>query len=224
MMSLPRPWRFAATRRAGHCAEANPVATAFRRPRASAPAAGERLVVTSRHLPAAQPFERAPPAPRGAARRRRRSGRPILSHGRPRLRLLPSHRPRREAHIAGDRCASCAVMRQGLCLRPNAPNNDGGIQMCEVCGNAQHEPQVSRRDFLRTGALAALVPWSMGVAIAADPPAPGAPPPPNTIAPADALKRLMDGNARYATTRRTSATSHRAAPPVCWGSIRSPRS
>src|SRR5207247_5505182 len=70
--------------------------------------------------------------------------------------------------------------------------------MCDVCGDAQHELQVSRRDFLRTGALAALVPWSMGVAIAADPPAPGAPPPPNRIAPADALTRLMDGNARYA--------------------------
>ena len=70
--------------------------------------------------------------------------------------------------------------------------------MCHVCGDAQHEPEVSRRDFLRTGALAALVSSSMGVAIAADPPAPGAPPPANAIAPADALKRLMDGNARYA--------------------------
>ena len=66
--------------------------------------------------------------------------------------------------------------------------------MCDVCGDAQHEPQVSRRDFLRTGALAALVPWSVGVAIAADPPAPGAPPLPNAIAPADALKRLMEGD------------------------------
>src|SRR5205809_1750265 len=69
--------------------------------------------------------------------------------------------------------------------------------MCDVCGDAQHEPHVSRRHFLRTGALVATVPWSMGVAIAADPPAPGAPPPANAIAPADALKRLMDGNARY---------------------------
>jgi len=69
--------------------------------------------------------------------------------------------------------------------------------MCDVCGDAQHEPEVSRRDFLRTGALAALVPWSMGVAFAADPPKPGAAPPANAIAPADALKRLMDGNARY---------------------------
>src|SRR5207245_8557054 len=77
-------------------------------------------------------------------------------------------------------------------------NDDGGIQMCDVCGDAQHEPQVSRRDFLRTGALAALVPWSIGAAIAADPPVAGAPPKANAIAPADALKRLMDGNARYA--------------------------
>jgi carbonic anhydrase len=46
--------------------------------------------------------------------------------------------------------------------------------------------------------LAALVPWSVGAALAADPPAPGAPPRPNAISPAEALKRLMDGNARYA--------------------------
>ena len=39
--------------------------------------------------------------------------------------------------------------------------------MCDVCGDAQHEPRVSRRDFLKTGALAALVPWSIGAAIAA---------------------------------------------------------
>jgi carbonic anhydrase len=90
--------------------------------------------------------------------------------------------------------------------------------MCDVCGDAQHEPQVSRRDFLRTSALAALVPWSlvpwcMGVAIAADPPAPGTPPPPNAIAPADALKRLMDGNARYAanTPNQRDFSSGRAA-------------
>ena len=72
--------------------------------------------------------------------------------------------------------------------------------MCDACGDAQHEPeaQVSRRDFLRTGALAALVPWSIGAAFAADPPAPGAPMAANAIAPADALKRLAEGNARYA--------------------------
>lgn len=70
--------------------------------------------------------------------------------------------------------------------------------MCELCGDAQHEVAFSRRDFLRTGALAALAPWSIGAALAADPPAPGAAPPPNAIAPADALKRIMEGNARYA--------------------------
>ena len=70
--------------------------------------------------------------------------------------------------------------------------------MCGVCGNAKHESRVSRRDFLRTGALAALVPLGMNVAHAADAPAKGAPPPQNAISPADALKRIMDGNARYA--------------------------
>ena len=85
--------------------------------------------------------------------------------------------------------------------------------MCDVCGDAQHEPQLSRGDFLRTGALAAPVPSSMGVAIATDPPGPGAPPPPNAIAPADALKRLMDGNARYAanTPNERDFSSGRAA-------------
>jgi carbonic anhydrase len=72
--------------------------------------------------------------------------------------------------------------------------------MCDVCGDAQHEPSISRRHFLRAGAIAALVPsWSMQLAGAADPPAPGAAPPPNAISPSDALKRLMDGNARYAS-------------------------
>src|SRR5271165_1015209 len=70
--------------------------------------------------------------------------------------------------------------------------------MCESCGDARHEPPVSRRDFLRTGALVALAPWGMDFAVAAEPPAPGAPPPPNAIAPSEALRRLMDGNARYA--------------------------
>ncbi len=70
--------------------------------------------------------------------------------------------------------------------------------MCDICGDARHEFRSTRRKFLRVGALSALVPWSIGVAHAADPPAPGAAPPPNAIAPADALKRLMEGNARYA--------------------------
>src|SRR5258705_1251169 len=69
--------------------------------------------------------------------------------------------------------------------------------MCDVCGDVRHEPQVSRREFLGPGAPAALIPWSIGAAVAADPPAPGAAPPPNAIAPADAMKRLVEGNARY---------------------------
>ena len=75
--------------------------------------------------------------------------------------------------------------------------------MCNICGDAQHDPAASRRAFLKTGAAAALVPLFAGAAIAADPPKPGAPPPPNAIAPADALKRLMDGNARYAANNPT---------------------
>jgi len=70
--------------------------------------------------------------------------------------------------------------------------------MCEACGDLEHEPEVSRRDFLKTGALAALAPWAVDTAMAADPPVPGVAPPANAIAPADALKRLMEGNARYA--------------------------
>ncbi len=85
--------------------------------------------------------------------------------------------------------------------------------MCGSCGDVRHEPQVSRRDFLRTGALVALAPWSMGLAAAAEPAAAGAPPPPNAIAPAEALKRLMDGNARYAanTPNERDFSSGRAA-------------
>ncbi len=87
--------------------------------------------------------------------------------------------------------------------------------MCDLCGDARHETQVSRRDFLRTGALVgvALAPLSIGAAFAADPPAPGATPPPNAIAPAEALKRLMDGSARYAanTPNERDFSSGRAA-------------
>jgi carbonic anhydrase len=72
---------------------------------------------------------------------------------------------------------------------------------------------MSRRDFVRIGAVAALAPWSIGAAFAANAPAPGAPPPQNAIAPADALKRLMDGNARYAanTPNERDFSSGRAA-------------
>jgi len=69
--------------------------------------------------------------------------------------------------------------------------------MCEVCGDARHQAEVSRRDFLKAGSAAALATWSIRNALAADPPKPGAAPPPNAIAPVDALKRLMEGNARY---------------------------
>ena len=71
--------------------------------------------------------------------------------------------------------------------------------MCTICGDASHEPAVSRRTFLATSTVAALAPWSIAETLAADPPKPGAAPPPNAISPADALKRLMEGNARYAS-------------------------
>jgi carbonic anhydrase len=85
--------------------------------------------------------------------------------------------------------------------------------MCDLCGDVQHDPPVSRRDFLRTGAAAALTPWLANAAFAADPPKPGAAPPPNAIAPADALKRLLEGNARYAANSPTQRdfSSGRAA-------------
>src|SRR5256885_15845053 len=70
--------------------------------------------------------------------------------------------------------------------------------MCHLCADARQAARVTRRNFLRTGAVAALAPWGIGSAFEADAPAPGAAPPPNAIAPADALKRLADGNARYA--------------------------
>ena len=85
--------------------------------------------------------------------------------------------------------------------------------MCTICGDAQHDPAVSRRSFLRTGAAAALAPLIARAAMAADPPKPGAAPPPNAIKPADALKRLLDGNARYAANNPTERdfSSGRAA-------------
>ena len=43
--------------------------------------------------------------------------------------------------------------------------------MCDLCGDARHQTSVSRRHFLKTGALAALAPWAMGTAFAGDPPA-----------------------------------------------------
>jgi carbonic anhydrase len=68
--------------------------------------------------------------------------------------------------------------------------------MCDLCGDLEHDPNVSRRQFLGAGALALAA--LSGAVRAADPPKPGAAPPRNAVAPADALKRLMEGNARYA--------------------------
>jgi carbonic anhydrase len=72
---------------------------------------------------------------------------------------------------------------------------------------------MTRRHFLQTGALAALMPWTTGTAFAAAPPPPGSPPPQNAIAPAEALKRIMDGNARYIanTPNERDFSSGRAA-------------
>jgi carbonic anhydrase len=85
--------------------------------------------------------------------------------------------------------------------------------MCTICGDARHEPAVSRRAFLTAGAAAALATSGIGAALAADPPKPGAAPPPNAIPPAQALKRLLDGNARYAANapRERDYSAGRAA-------------
>jgi len=69
--------------------------------------------------------------------------------------------------------------------------------MCTICGDDDHVAGTTRRNFLKTGSMAALAPWMVGQAFAADPPKPGSAPPPNAITPQAALKRLMDGNARY---------------------------
>lgn len=70
--------------------------------------------------------------------------------------------------------------------------------MCQSCGDDRHHPILTRRGFLAAGGAAALTTLTSRAAFAADPPKPGAAPPPNAIPPGEALKRLMDGNARYA--------------------------
>jgi carbonic anhydrase len=52
--------------------------------------------------------------------------------------------------------------------------------------------RVSRRKLLGLGACAGLMPWSALTALAAD-----SPPAPNAITPAESLRRIMAGNARY---------------------------
>ncbi|HKD28899.1 MAG TPA: carbonic anhydrase, partial [Xanthobacteraceae bacterium] len=58
------------------------------------------------------------------------------------------------------------------------------------------DPKMTRRHMLAVAAAIGIAPWSSS-AWAADPPKPGMTPPPNAIAPADALKRLVEGNERY---------------------------
>ena len=69
--------------------------------------------------------------------------------------------------------------------------------MCDSDHAARSATRVSRRGFLRTGTVAALMPSAIGAAFAAEAPAPGTAPP-NAMAPADILKRVMEGNGRYA--------------------------
>ena len=63
--------------------------------------------------------------------------------------------------------------------------------------DANVDPKMTRRRVLGAAAGATLATWSRA-AWAADPPKPGMAPPPNAIPPAEALKRLMSGNERYA--------------------------
>jgi len=85
--------------------------------------------------------------------------------------------------------------------------------MCKsFSGDEEPQANLSRRQFLAAGVVTTLVPASFGIAVAADPKSTGAPPP-NAIAPAEALKRLVEGNARYAanTPNERDFSSGRAA-------------
>ena len=68
--------------------------------------------------------------------------------------------------------------------------------MCNSHDDTTDRRPVSRRDVLKVGAAATIAAFGAS-ARAASPPKPGAAPPPNAIPPADALKRLLEGNARY---------------------------
>ncbi len=70
--------------------------------------------------------------------------------------------------------------------------------MCNVCGDTRHERKLSRRHFVGAGAVAAIAPLLVRNVVADDGHAAGTAQVPNAIAPAEALKRLMEGNARYA--------------------------
>ncbi len=84
--------------------------------------------------------------------------------------------------------------------------------MCEICGDAGHQPAPTRRNFLKSAAAVSLLPWAASRAWAADPPKAGEVAP-NNIAPGAALKRLMEGNARYVANKPTERdfTAGRAA-------------
>jgi carbonic anhydrase len=64
-------------------------------------------------------------------------------------------------------------------------------------GDTHEGPSMTRRDVVAVAAAATVALWARS-AWAADPPKAGTAPPPNAIAPADALKRLTEGNERYA--------------------------
>ena len=66
------------------------------------------------------------------------------------------------------------------------------------CCDMEHDPPISRRSFIHRGVVATLAPCLAGTALAADR-APAGTVAPNAIAPEAALKRLLDGNARYAS-------------------------
>jgi carbonic anhydrase len=65
--------------------------------------------------------------------------------------------------------------------------------MCEDDANSKDATGLSRRHFLTAGSLAAMAPWGIQAAAASDTPAQA-----NAVSPEAALKRLMDGNGRYA--------------------------
>ncbi len=85
--------------------------------------------------------------------------------------------------------------------------------MCHVCADAT-AVHPSRRTFLHSAAGAALAAFVPALAGAAAPPSTSpAARAPNAISPADALKRLLEGNARYAANQPTERdfSSGRAA-------------
>ena len=73
--------------------------------------------------------------------------------------------------------------------------------MSNLPRDPNHNSELSRRALLWTGAVAALTPWAIDDALAADQPTPAAGAAANAIAPSEALKRLMAGNARYAANK-----------------------